>query len=124
MPPKVTAAAAIGICSRHIEKKINIDEEYIIADGTHEDATDEDATDEDTAHEDATDEDTRDEETTDEDTADEDTDITSINPDYNFPVFNLINSLHRTSNLNNRNYYISTNEEDEIQEAIRLSLEN
>jgi len=108
----------------HIEKKINIDEEYIIADGTHEDATDEDATDEDTAHEDATDEDTRDEDTTDEDTADEDTDITSINPDYNFPVFNLINSLHRTSNLNNRNYYISTNEEDEIQEAIRLSLEN
>ena len=98
----------------HIEKKINIDEEYIIADGTHEDTTDEEA-----SHEDTTDEDT-----TDEDTTDEDTDITSINPDYNFPVFNLINSLHRTSNLNNCNYYISTNEEDEIQEAIRLSLEN
>ena len=97
----------------HIEKKINIDEEYIIADGTHEDTTDEDTTDE---------------ATTDEDTAynDTNTDITSINPNYNlhFPVFNLINSLHRTSNLNNRNYYISTNEEDEIQEAIRLSLEN
>ena len=85
----------------HIEKKINIDEEY------------------------NTDEDTIDEDTIDEDTyTNTNTDITSIYPDYNFPVFNLINSLHRTSNLNNRNYYISTNEEDEIQEAIRLSLEN
>ena len=69
----------------HMEKKINIDDEYNIDDNDNR----------------------REEET-----------------EYNFPVFNLINSLRRTSNVNNRNYYISTNEEDEIQEAIRLSLEN
>ena len=70
---------------------------------------------------------TRDENTRDEEISYNDTniiEIENINPDYNFPVFNLINSLHRTSNLNNCNYYISMNEEDEIQEAIRLSLEN
>jgi hypothetical protein len=101
----------------HVEKKINIDEEY----NTDEETTDEETTDEDTTYEDTTYEDT-----TYEDTVynDINTDITSINLDYNFPVFNLINSLHRTSNLNNRNYYISTNEEDELQEAIRLSLVN
>ena len=126
----------------HVEKKINIDEEYNTdeettgeettgeettgEDTTYEDTTYEETTDEDTTYEDTTYEDTTYEDTTYEDTVynDINTDITSINLDYNFPVFNLINSLHRTSNLNNRNYYISTNEEDELQEAIRLSLVN
>ena len=105
------------------EKKINMDD-----DDTDNDITDDDITDNDIINDNITDDDT------DDDTDDEHTRIvlrqndeyvnTEIDSYYNFPVFNLINSLHRTSNLNNRNYYISTNEEDEIQEAIRLSLES
>ena len=39
-------------------------------------------------------------------------------------IFNLINSLERASNLNNRNYYNSITEDPEIQEAILMSFTN
>ena len=36
-------------------------------------------------------------------------------------IFNLINSLERASNFNNRNYYNSITEDAEIQEAILIA---
>ena len=39
-------------------------------------------------------------------------------------IFNLINSLERASNLNNRNYYNSITEDPEIQQAILMSFTN
>ena len=109
----------------HIDNKLNIDEEY----NTDDDDTrtqEEILIHENTEYNNAEYNNTEYNNTTYEETSYNDTniEITSINPDYKCPVFNLINSLHRTSNLNNRNNYISTNEYDEIQEAIRLSVEN
>ena len=78
-----------------------------------------------------TDENTDDEDTDDEDTEDEDTDnmdiveeVYNINNNYESSIFNLINSLERASNLNNRNYYNSITEDTEIQQAILMSFTN
>jgi len=78
-----------------------------------------------------TDENTDDEDTDDEDTEDEDTDnmdiveeVYNINNNYESSIFNLINSLERASNLNNRNYYNSITEDPEIQQAILMSFTN
>ena len=71
------------------------------------------------------------EDTEDEDTEDEDTDNMeiveeeyNINNNYESSIFNLINSLERASNLNNRNYYNSITEDTEIQQAILMSFTN
>ena len=76
-----------------------------------------------------TDENTDDENTDDENTDDEYTDNMDIDEEENnvnneSSIFNLINSLERASNLNNRNYYNSITEDPEIQEAILMSFTN
>ena len=76
-----------------------------------------------------TDENTDNENTDDEDTEDEDTDNMDIDEEENnvnneSSIFNLINSLERASNLNNRNYYNSITEDPEIQQAILMSFTN
>ena len=76
-----------------------------------------------------TDENTDNENTDDENTDDEYTDNMDIDEEENnvnneSSIFNLINSLERASNLNNRNYYNSITEDPEIQEAILMSFTN
>ena len=76
-----------------------------------------------------TDENTDNENTDDEDADDEYTDNMDIDEEENnvnneSSIFNLINSLERASNLNNRNYYNSITEDPEIQEAILMSFTN
>ena len=76
-----------------------------------------------------TDENTDDENTDDENTDDEYTDNMDIDEEENnvnneSSIFNLINSLERASNLNNRNYYNSITEDPEIQQAILMSFTN
>ncbi len=76
-----------------------------------------------------TDENTDNENTDDENTDDEYTDNMDIDEEENnvnneSSIFNLINSLERASNLNNRNYYNSITEDPEIQQAILMSFTN
>ena len=71
-------------------------------------------------------------ENTDDEDADENTDdednMDIVEEEYNInnesSIFNLINSLERASNLNNRNYYNSITEDPEIQQAILMSFTN
>ena len=81
--------------------------------------TDPTPTDENTDNEDADDENTDDEYT---DKMDIDEEENNVNNESS--IFNLINSLERASNLNNRNYYNSITEDPEIQEAILMSFTN
>ena len=93
--------------------------------------TDPRLTDENTDDNEHADNEDADENTDDEDTEDEDTDnmdiveeVYNINNNYESSIFNLINSLERASNLNNRNYYNSITEDPEIQQAILMSFTN
>jgi len=111
----------------NVEKKCNTDPRL-----TDENTDDNEHADNEHAdNEDTEDEDTEDEDTEDEDTEDEDTDNMdiveeeyNINNNYESSIFNLINSLERASNLNNRNYYNSITEDTEIQQAILMSFTN
>ena len=80
--------------------------------------TDPTLTDENTDDEDA------DENTDDEDNMDIVEEEYNINNNNESSIFNLINSLERASNLNNRNYYNSITEDPEIQQAILMSFTN
>ena len=91
--------------------------------------TDPTPTDENTDNENTDNENTDDEDADDEDADDEYTDNMDIDEEENnvnneSSIFNLINSLERASNLNNRNYYNSITEDPEIQQAILMSFTN
>ena len=103
----------------NVEKKCNTDPT----------PTDENTDNENTDNENTDDEDADDEDADDEDADDEYTDNMDIDEEENnvnneSSIFNLINSLERASNLNNRNYYNSITEDPEIQQAILMSFTN
>ena len=86
--------------------------------------TDPTPTDENTDNENTDDEDADDEDADDEYTDNMDIDEEENNVNNESSIFNLINSLERASNLNNRNYYNSITEDPEIQQAILMSFTN
>ena len=103
----------------NVEKKCNTDPRL-----TDENTDDNEHADNEDADENTDDEDTEDEDTDDEYTDNMDIDEEENNVNNESSIFNLINSLERASNLNNRNYYNSITEDPEIQQAILMSFTN